>query len=206
MTVPCACWFLWWAHYIEDFKRHLHVRFGVAFQRVGFERGIYWTAKLDRVCRALKTSILNTASDPYLLYILNNKSMWKRNLLHSSAKDTKGLLSRASHVQRKRHHHQSVECATFPLPNAFDKSICTDSKHSYMPSFCSLQRVMGIKWKSPGAFPQYAANHKLTPVWPLRLRHWWGGTSWVSVEGWNFKSLRRKIWVVMLIWPPFAFA
>ena len=35
VTLPFACWFLWQAYCIEDFKRRrLHIQFGVAFWRV----------------------------------------------------------------------------------------------------------------------------------------------------------------------------
>ena len=34
VTIPYACWFLWRANYIENFKWHLHFQFGVAFWRV----------------------------------------------------------------------------------------------------------------------------------------------------------------------------
>ena len=33
-TMPYACWFLWWADYIEDFKWHPHFQSRVAFWRV----------------------------------------------------------------------------------------------------------------------------------------------------------------------------
>ena len=33
-TMPYACWFLWWADYIEDFKWRLHFQSRVAFWRV----------------------------------------------------------------------------------------------------------------------------------------------------------------------------
>ena len=34
MTMPYACWFLWRANHIEDFKWRRHFQFGVAFWRV----------------------------------------------------------------------------------------------------------------------------------------------------------------------------
>ena len=46
MTVLYACWFLWRANYIKDFKWRLHFQFGIAFWRVLFwERCIFWRAK-----------------------------------------------------------------------------------------------------------------------------------------------------------------
>ena len=57
MTMPYACWFLWRAYYIEDFKWRLHFQFGVAFWRV--KRYVNFEGP-NRVWRALKTSILNT--------------------------------------------------------------------------------------------------------------------------------------------------
>ena len=59
VTMPYACWFLWWVDYIEDFKWCLHFQFGVAFWRVVL-RKVYFEGP-NRVWRALKTSILNTA-------------------------------------------------------------------------------------------------------------------------------------------------
>ena len=56
--MPYACWFLWWSHYIEDFKWHLHFQFGVSFWRV-ILREVYFEGP-NHVWRALKTSILNT--------------------------------------------------------------------------------------------------------------------------------------------------
>jgi hypothetical protein len=58
VIVPFACWFLWRAYYIEDFKRRLHFQYGVALWRV-----VLWEVYLvgpNHVWRALKTSILNT--------------------------------------------------------------------------------------------------------------------------------------------------
>ena len=52
-----AWWFLWRAKYIEDFKWCLHFQFGVAFWRVVL-REVYFEG-LNRIWRALKTSILN---------------------------------------------------------------------------------------------------------------------------------------------------
>ena len=60
VTMPYACWFLWRANYTEDFKWRLHFQFGVAFWRV-FLREVYFEGP-NRVWRALKTSILNTAA------------------------------------------------------------------------------------------------------------------------------------------------
>ena len=34
VTMPYACWFLWWEDYIKDFNWHLHFQFGVALCRV----------------------------------------------------------------------------------------------------------------------------------------------------------------------------
>ena len=62
VTMPYACWFLWLAYYIEDFKWHLHFQFGVAFWRVVL-REVYFEGP-NRVWRALKTSILNTDREP----------------------------------------------------------------------------------------------------------------------------------------------
>ena len=39
VIMPYACWFLWWADYIEDFKWHLHFQCGVA--PLHFER-LFW--------------------------------------------------------------------------------------------------------------------------------------------------------------------
>ena len=58
VTMPYACWFLWWPDSIEDFKWRPRFQFGVAFQKVGL-REVYIEG-LGRVWRALKTSILNT--------------------------------------------------------------------------------------------------------------------------------------------------
>ena len=44
-SMPYACWFLWRAYNIEDFKWRLHFHFGVAFWRVVFEIGMFWRAK-----------------------------------------------------------------------------------------------------------------------------------------------------------------
>ena len=57
VTMPCACWFLWRADYIEGFKWHLRFQFGVAFWRVVW-REVYFEGP-DRAWRALKTSIVN---------------------------------------------------------------------------------------------------------------------------------------------------
>ena len=58
VTMPYACWFLWRADYIEDFKWRLHCQFGVAFGRVVL-REVYFKGP-SRVWRAMKTSIVNT--------------------------------------------------------------------------------------------------------------------------------------------------
>ena len=57
VTMPYAWWFLLWVDYIEDFKWRLVLQFGVAFWRVVL-REIYFEGP-NRVCRALKASILN---------------------------------------------------------------------------------------------------------------------------------------------------
>ena len=62
VTMPYPCWFLWCADDTEDFKWHLHFQFGVAFWRVVL-REVYFEGP-NRVWRALKTSIVNTASGP----------------------------------------------------------------------------------------------------------------------------------------------
>ena len=62
LTMPYACWFLWRADYVEDFKWRLHFQFGVAFWRVVL-REVYFEWP-NRVWRALKTSILNTRQNP----------------------------------------------------------------------------------------------------------------------------------------------
>ena len=62
VTMPYACWFLWQAHYIEDFMWRLHFQFGVAFGRVVL-REVYFEGP-NCVWRALRTSILNTAPVP----------------------------------------------------------------------------------------------------------------------------------------------
>ena len=67
VTMPYACWFLWRADYIEDFKWRLHFQFGVALWRVVL-REVYFEGS-NRVWRALKTSILNTAS--FCMWILD---------------------------------------------------------------------------------------------------------------------------------------
>ena len=72
--MPYTCWFLWQAYYIEDIKWRLHFQFGVAFWRVVL-REVYFEGP-NRVWRALKTSILDTASKvpfEYLQYSLNKK-------------------------------------------------------------------------------------------------------------------------------------
>ena len=56
LTMPYACWFLWRANYIKNFKRCLHFKFGVAFWRVVL-REVYFEGP-NRVWRI---SILNTA-------------------------------------------------------------------------------------------------------------------------------------------------
>ena len=55
VTMPYACWFLWWADYIEDFKGHLHFQPGVVFWR-SVLREVYFEGS-NHVWRALKTSI-----------------------------------------------------------------------------------------------------------------------------------------------------
>ena len=72
--MPYTCWFLWQAYYIEDIKWRLHFQFGVAFWRVVL-REVYFEGP-NRVWKALKTSILDTASKvpfEYLQYSLNKK-------------------------------------------------------------------------------------------------------------------------------------
>ena len=55
VIMPCACWFLWRADYVEHFKIHLHfLIWGFVLREVYFEGP-------NRVWRALKTSILNIA-------------------------------------------------------------------------------------------------------------------------------------------------
>ena len=61
VTMPYACWFLWWANYIEDFKWRLHFQLGVAFWRIAW-REVYFEGP-NRVWRALKTSILNSGGN-----------------------------------------------------------------------------------------------------------------------------------------------
>ena len=47
VTMPYACWFLWWADYIEGFKWSLRFQFGVMFWRVVLTEVLYiWRAKL----------------------------------------------------------------------------------------------------------------------------------------------------------------
>ena len=59
VSMPYACWFLWWADYIEDFKWRLPFQFWkVAFWRVVLKE-VYCEGP-NHVWRALKTSILNT--------------------------------------------------------------------------------------------------------------------------------------------------
>ena len=60
MTMPYACWFLWRAYYIEEFKWRLHFQFGSVFWRVVL-REVYFEGP-NRVWKALKTSILNIVS------------------------------------------------------------------------------------------------------------------------------------------------
>jgi hypothetical protein len=62
VTMPYACWFLWRAYYVEDFKWCLPFQFGVAFRRA-ILREVYFEGPF-RIWRALKmTSILNTGVD-----------------------------------------------------------------------------------------------------------------------------------------------
>jgi hypothetical protein len=58
VTTPFACWFLWRAYYVEDFKWRLGFQFGVAFWRV-ILREVYFEGP-NRFGKASKTSILNT--------------------------------------------------------------------------------------------------------------------------------------------------
>ena len=46
VTMNYACWFLWRAYYIEDFKWCLHFQFGVAFWRVFLREVYFWRAEL----------------------------------------------------------------------------------------------------------------------------------------------------------------
>ena len=62
VTVPFACWFLWQADYIEDFKWRLHFQFGVVFWKAVL-REVYFEGP-NHVPRALETSILNTCFSP----------------------------------------------------------------------------------------------------------------------------------------------
>ena len=57
VMMPYVFWFLWPADRIEDFKRCLHFRNGVAFWRA-LLRDVYFEGP-NRAWRALKTSILN---------------------------------------------------------------------------------------------------------------------------------------------------
>ena len=57
VTMPYACWYLWRADYIEEFKWRLRFQFGVAFWRVDL-REVHYEG-LNRIWRALKTSILD---------------------------------------------------------------------------------------------------------------------------------------------------
>ena len=57
--MPYACWFLWQADYIEDFKCCLHFQFGVSLRFEGF---FFWEVYFEGpncIWRALKTWILN---------------------------------------------------------------------------------------------------------------------------------------------------
>ena len=65
VTMPYACWFLWQAYYIEDFKWHLHFQFGVVFWKVVL-REVYFEGP-NCTWRTLKTSILNMDSLPSIL-------------------------------------------------------------------------------------------------------------------------------------------
>ena len=62
VTPPYACWFLWWADYIEDFKWRLRFQFRIAFWSVVLIE-VYFEGP-NRIWRALKTPILNIASLP----------------------------------------------------------------------------------------------------------------------------------------------
>ena len=65
VTMPYACWFLWHAYYIEDFKGRLHFQFGIAFWRVVLKE--VYSEGPNRIWRALKTSILNFACHTSML-------------------------------------------------------------------------------------------------------------------------------------------
>ena len=67
VTMPYACWFLWQAYYVDDFKWRLHFQFGVAFWRVVL-REVYIEGP-NCIWRALKTSILNTGWEGVALMI-----------------------------------------------------------------------------------------------------------------------------------------
>ena len=69
VTLPFACWFLWRAYFIEDFKWRPHFKFEVAFRRVVL-RGVYFEGP-KRIRRARKTSILNTSHKEVLCDRIN---------------------------------------------------------------------------------------------------------------------------------------
>ena len=75
-----ACWLVWWADYIEDFKWRLRFQSRVAFWRVVL-REVYFEGP-NRVRRAVKTSIVNTDSlPPFSLSRVHSKwfELWKTN-------------------------------------------------------------------------------------------------------------------------------
>ena len=87
VTTPYACWFLWRAEIIHDFKWHF--QFGVAFWRV-----VFWEVYCEGpncVWRALKTSSLNIGSTEWIpwgfLWCLSRFQVYLRNFwchnLHS---------------------------------------------------------------------------------------------------------------------------
>ena len=75
VPMPYTCWFLLQVDYIEDFKWCLRIQFGVAFGRVVL-RGVYFKGP-NRVWRALRTSILNIASNTRAWGLKAPRKIWK---------------------------------------------------------------------------------------------------------------------------------
>ena len=77
VTMMCACWFVWRAHWIEDFKWHRRFHFKVVFWKVVL-RAVYFEGPI-RVWRALETLILNTDSKGHFTHKSRavTKNLWK---------------------------------------------------------------------------------------------------------------------------------
>ena len=158
VTMPCACWFLWPAYYVEDFKWHLHFQFEVAFWRVVLTE-LYFEGP-NHVWRALKTSNLNIGSAIPSCVCTENPTSIPNHIIIPKTSEQKINVHQYKYIYIYIHHLSTIDLSYKPNRNP-------NKGHFRHELRAVTMKLWEPTRKSPKAVPTHFQNYV---VWSRILK------------------------------------